>query len=273
MHTARNKHRFLIGKYRLFTQKLTRPVRVALITDLHDSEYGEDQAALKNALTLVHPHLILLGGDMLDHQVKARGAQTLLPWLGSTYPCYYVTGNHEYWSGDIRAVKEYVGRWGIKVLDGWGELIFPNGAPLWIGGVDDLDHNRAARLFPSSPTWAEELDSCIRASQEHEDAYRILLSHRPELTAAYEKTGFDLIACGHAHGGQVRLPGLLNGLYAPGQGLFPRWAGGRYRLSPKTTMIVSRGLSLKHPLRLGNPPELVVLDILPAEEIFSLRAT
>ena len=45
----------------------------------------------------------------------------------------------------------------------------------------------------------------------------------------YAKENFDLVVCGHAHGGQVRIPGLLNGLYAPNQGFFPSHAGGFYR--------------------------------------------
>jgi len=47
-----------------------------------------------------------------------------------------------------------------------------------------------------------------------------LLSHRPELIESYEKYGFDLILSGHAHGGQWRIPGVLNGLLAPNQGFF-----------------------------------------------------
>lgn len=61
------------------------------------------------------------------------------------------------------------------------------------------------------------------------ERYSILLTHRPELTRYYRESGFDLVVAGHAHGGQVRIPGLGRGLLAPHQGLFPRYAGGRYR--------------------------------------------
>ena len=70
---------------------------------------------------------------------------------------------------------------------------------------------------------------------------------------------------GHAHGGQVRIPGILNGLFSPGEGFFPKYAGGRYELEGGVTMIVSRGLAKSALPRVFNPPELAVIELLPAE--------
>ena len=70
---------------------------------------------------------------------------------------------------------------------------------------------------------------------------------------------------GHAHGGQVRQPGMLNGLFAPHQGAVPDYAGGLYALG-STTLVVSRGLCRNLLPRVFNPPELVALDLLPAED-------
>ena len=92
--------------------------------------------------------------------------------------------------------------------------------------------------------------------------YTILLAHRPEYFQLYADYGFDLALCGHAHGGQWRLPGLINGVYAPGQGLWPKYAGGIYQQAA-CTMLVSRGLareSTRIP-RLFNRPELVIIDL------------
>jgi predicted MPP superfamily phosphohydrolase len=92
--------------------------------------------------------------------------------------------------------------------------------------------------------------------------FTVLLSHRPEEFDRYVACGFDLVLCGHAHGGQWRIPGVLNGLFAPDQGIFPRYAGGRYDRDG-TTMIVSRGLARESTLvpRIFNPPELVIVTI------------
>ena len=95
--------------------------------------------------------------------------------------------------------------------------------------------------------------------------YTILLSHRPEKSALYRKYPCDLVLSGHAHGGQWIIPGLINGVYAPGQGLFPKYAGGRYDFKGQT-QIVSRGLAyhVRVP-RIGNPVEIGVINIVPGE--------
>ena len=91
--------------------------------------------------------------------------------------------------------------------------------------------------------------------------YRILLAHRPDAIDEYRQMDFDLILSGHAHGGQWRIPGWINGVYAPGQGLFPRYAGGLYLLDD-LAFIVSRGLSNNTWVpRIFNPPELVVIEL------------
>ena len=94
------------------------------------------------------------------------------------------------------------------------------------------------------------------------NSYKILLTHRPEKFEEYTQYDFDLILSGHAHGGQWRIPGILNGLYAPNQGLFPKYAGGYYEIDDKK-MIVSRGLARESTLipRFYNRPELVIIKL------------
>ena len=96
--------------------------------------------------------------------------------------------------------------------------------------------------------------------------FSVLLAHRPERIEDYLQYPFDLIVSGHAHGGQWRIPGILNGLLAPNQGFFPPYAGGQYDFAD-TTLIVSRGLareSTRIP-RIFNRPELVVIDLVPEQ--------
>ena len=92
---------------------------------------------------------------------------------------------------------------------------------------------------------------------------KILLSHHPEYYPRYlEGRNIDLIFSGHAHGGQWRIPFVLNGLYAPDQGLFPKYAGGKYE-KDGSVMIVSRGLARETtPVpRIFNRPEIVIVNI------------
>ncbi len=92
------------------------------------------------------------------------------------------------------------------------------------------------------------------------NAYTVLLSHRPEQLDVYTANGTDLALCGHAHGGQIRLP-FIGGLFAPNQGFFPKYTAGVHQKG-RTKMVVSRGLGNSlAPLRINNRPELVVLTL------------
>ena len=71
----------------------------------------------------------------------------------------------------------------------------------------------------------------------------------------------DLIVSGHAHGGQWRIPRLMNGFYAPGQGFFPRYAGGLYDMG-SYSFVVGRGLSNPTIVpRIFNPPEIMIIEL------------
>ena len=108
----------------------------------------------------------------------------------------------------------------------------------------------------------EEVDSLCMTSY-----YRILLSHRPHHVAFYEQLPVNLIISGHAHGGQWAIPFLRQGLYAPQQGLFPRYTHGIKNLDGRL-LYISRGFATgnKFFVRLYNNPELGFIDLLPINE-------
>ena len=84
---------------------------------------------------------------------------------------------------------------------------------------------------------------------------------RTDYIDLYRQYPFDLVLSGHTHGGQVRIPLLVNGLFAPDQGWFPQYAGGLYEVG-ETSLVVSRGLSYYPRLpRVFDPPEVVVIDV------------
>ena len=250
---------------RLYTEtsgKIGSSVRIAVLTDFHDSNYGEKQQKLIKAIRIQEPDLILLVGDIADEIRPHDATKELLSAIGSLFPCYYVTGNHEYRSGEAADIKELIRSCGVTVLEADAEIIRVSGQEIRLCGVDDPLAFRSPYNTDHDVTesWQTQFEAC--RAEAGDGIYTILLSHRPELTEPYRDSGFDLVLAGHAHGGQIRIPGLINGLFAPNQGLFPSYAGGRYTLG-ETVMIVSRGLCRNAIPRVFNPPELVIVDLEP----------
>lgn len=247
--------RLLVQQYTIEAEEITAPVRLVLVTDLHSCKYGDNQEELIRAVEEQKPDMVLLGGDIFDDQLPTENTEVFLQAIAAEYPCYYVAGNHEYWAGEraFASMAAFMENCGIRILKGDAEQVEVNGQVLYICGADDPDNFRRVPM-------ETQLESMKRSAADN--GYTILLSHRPEYFDMYIDYGFDLVLSGHAHGGQWRIPFLINGVYTPDQGFFPDWAGGLYR-KENTTMIVSRGLARESTgiPRIFNRPELVVVDL------------
>ncbi len=244
---------------------LSRPIRIALVTDLHSCAYGREQRKLLEAVDEQAPDLILLGGDIFDDKLPDEKAVVFLREIGGKYPCYYVTGNHEYWSGETGFTEKMarLEECGVHRLRGEALSVDVGGAKLALCGVDDPDAWESGRGFTEYRDGSFREQTAQAAHWAETGLFTVLLAHRPEQLELYAALGFDLVLAGHAHGGQWRIPGILNGLYAPDQGLFPPYAGGRYEQNG-TVMIVSRGLARESTIvpRFYNRPELVIVDLI-----------
>ena len=257
-----------IVRYPVIAAGLPHPVRIVLVTDLHSCAYGKGQRKLLEAIDEQAPDLILLGGDIFDDKLPDEKAIVFLREIGGKYPCYYVTGNHEYWSGEA-GFGEKMARLeecGVTRLSGEAVSVDVGGAKLALCGADDPDAWGSGRGFAEYGEGSFREQAAQAAHRAEPGLYTILLAHRPEELELYASLGFDLVLTGHAHGGQWRIPGILNGLYAPNQGLFPPYAGGRYE-KDGTVMIVSRGLARESTFvpRFYNRPELVVIELIQNE--------
>lgn len=243
--------------YTVKSEKIKQGIRIALITDLHGCYYGKGQENLLRAVEKEKPDVILLGGDIFDDEVPYEKSEITVKALAKEYPCYYVSGNHEYWSNDIENILGMIEKHGVKILSGDCETVQINGESINICGVDDPD---VVRYTEDGVPFEKQLEKVEEESSN--GLFSVLLSHRPEYAESYQEYDFDLVLTGHAHGGQWRIPGILNGLFAPNQGLFPKYAGGRYDFEEQT-LIVSRGLARESTLvpRIFNRPELVIIDL------------
>lgn len=255
--------------YTLTTDKVTSPMRLVLLTDLHSCYYGENQEKLLSAIDKAKPDLICMVGDIFDDEAPHQGTITLLDGLTADdrYPCYYVTGNHEHWSEEVWVLKALMTSYGVTVLAGDSVTLTIGDTTLQLSGIDDPTgfYDTGMAGVPEPESWLGQL-AMVTENATDTPYYSILLSHRPEKVTEYAAAPFDLVLSGHAHGGQVRIPFLLNGLFAPNQGYFPAYAGGKYTLTDTTTMIVSRGLAKSDLPRIFNRPEVVVVNIVPNEK-------
>lgn len=229
-------------------------VKIVLITDLHSCFYGKGQKSLLRMVDKENPDIVMLGGDFFDDRLSDENAQIAAEALAKKYPCYYVTGNHEYWSGRVDEMRTYLRSVGVTVLQGDCDSVILNGQAVDVCGIDDPSGL-------SGQMWREQLEQAY--AQTDESHLRILLTHRPEKVDTYAEYDFDLILAGHAHAGQFRIPVINRGILAPDQGLMAKYVNGVYELSNGSIMEVSRGLAREStPLpRFFNHPEIVALEV------------
>ena len=251
--------RLILRTYTVVSPKLTAEVRLAVVTDFHSSDNADDVVAM---VTSCAPDAVLMVGDMFDDDTANRPTErtlSLMRQLSAQYPCYYVSGNHEAWTGEMDALYQQTEEAGVTVLRMSSGVLTVRGQRIALCGIPDPYE----MVFSGAPDTEEQLRQALEDVDSAD--FTVLLAHRPELLAKYAQFPLDLVVSGHAHGGQVRIPGVLNGLYAPNQGWFPKLAGGAYT-QDGTTLIVSRGLAVRTWLpRIFNRPEVVLVRCVPAE--------
>ena len=226
--------------------------KIAQISDLHNAQFGNENAMLIRLLKEASPDIIVITGDIVDStHTDMDTAIAFVRDIVEIAPCYYVTGNHEAWLGsDYNELENALIEEGVIVLHDEAVTLEKEGQAIQMIGVDDPDFSYIAA------------DKIISAKLEHiniTQEFTIMLSHRPELFDSYVENEIDLVLSGHAHGGQVRIP-LIGGLIAPNQGLFPKYDAGVYS-EGNTTMVVSRGIGNSViPIRINNRPEIVLIE-------------
>lgn len=255
----RQNHQLDISSYVYHNDQLPESFhgfRILQVSDLHNARFGFHQKKLIKEVQLATPDIILISGDLIDkrrcHKNNIQPALRFVKEAVRIAPVYYVPGNHEATSEIYPYLKEQLLQMGVEVLGNSMVEFIRNEEAITLIGVKD------PKFYLHEPQrFQRNVEHLIQMS---DNDFHILLSHRPEYFDFYASCGFDICFCGHAHGGQIRIP-KLGGLYAPNQGLFPKYSNGRY-VKGNTTMFVSRGLgNSKAPLRIHNHPHLVVVRL------------
>ncbi len=244
--------------YQLVYPDIENDMRIVLLSDLHNHEYGKDNSELLETIEAVRPDLICIVGDMMnDYEKDYHVVIDLLSALQekSVAPVYYSYGNHEndYIYGISGQLDQDIQATGVTVLRNAYKTAAVAGNTISIAGlttkVQDYEKYGAKTMM-------EEFQTA--------PGFRLLLAHFPhyftDIFHGDDAIDADLALCGHAHGGLVRLP-KLGGIYASGQGILPELAEGVKQYG-RCKVVVSRGLGGRaFPIRINNKPELVVIDV------------
>lgn len=250
------------SRYTLRTDKKGICISVAVVADLHAKDPSRVISALKRAC----PDIILCAGDIFEcfdaknDKINENGFM-FFDSAAKIAPVFYCLGNHETeGEGALsnpnvcgykcipRAVLDRLSQIGVKTVFDTYQYY---GEKILIGGL-------ASAL--NRETQSPDMGVLEKMRNVDRDTYKILICHHPEYYPKYLlNTDIDLIVSGHAHGGQWRLLG--RGLFAPGQGLFPKLTSGIY----DQRLAVSRGCSNStrniYVPRLFNPVEIMLIDI------------
>jgi len=239
-----------VREFEIVSEKLPEDFsgyRIAQVSDLHNKEFGKNNKRLLEKLEDLSPDIILITGDIVDSmKTDMEAALEFCKKAVVIAPTYYVNGNHESAIEDYLEFEGALRGLGVTVLRNQCVELSKGSETVNLIGIDD-------------PTFTyvngKRLETLVS-----DKGYNILMSHRPELFEMYVNAGVDLVFCGHAHGGQFRIP-FIGGIVAPNQGFFPKYDSGLYN-DGNTNMVVSRGLGNSIiPIRLNNEPEIIIVDI------------
>ena len=232
--------------------------KIVHISDLHNKMFGEKQSKLLNLVEGLKPDIIVITGDLIDRRkFDLENAMSFIGGAIEIAPVYFVSGNHEAWSGKYPEIKDRLLASGVIILDDtFAEIKIGDDTIKLFGFADPGFDNRGNRNVKAN---TEKLGKLVN-DWSGEEEFKVLLTHRPELFEYYTATNLELIFAGHAHGGQFRIP-LIGAIFAPDQGFFPKFTSGNYE-EGSSTMFVSRGLGNSIiPIRIFNRPEIVSVTL------------
>lgn len=243
-----------ISRYEVASQKLPESFdgfKIVQLSDLHGAEFGEDGMELVEKVKELEPDIIALTGDFVTDEGDLAAVEKLAARLTELCPVYFISGNHEFGSGLAVKVRNILERAGVKYLSNEYLTISRGEDGILLGGVEDpLAY--ADMLSPDE--LAQKMNDAAP------DAFKILLGHRNYWMTEYPELPVDLIFCGHAHGGLIRIPGV-GGLIGTDRRLFPDFDAGQFN-NGRYTLIVSRGLGNSVPIpRVFNRPEIVCVTL------------
>ena len=252
------------------SSKLQDEVKVVILADLHDHEFGDSNSKLIFKVEEENPDVILVVGDMLNDVSKdSHVAVEVTKGLAEIAPVYYALGNHEidYMGFHEEELLTELEAAGAVILEMESQDIEVDGQKIRIGGMYDYAFAPDGNASTIPENMVPEVYEFL-TEFEDTDALKIMMSHRPDsfvLGEAPKTWDIDLVISAHDHGGQVILP-FVGGLFGGDQGWFPDYVYGMHAFE-KYDMLITRGLGSNPKIlpRFNNRPEVMVLEMGPEE--------
>lgn len=228
-------------------------LKILHVSDIHLRRLRVPLTTLLKTSQDTTPDLILITGDTIDRTESLDSSKilTVINDFAQIAPTFVIEGNHETSSGQ---------------LETWRQLIISSQAQLLENQFTTIEINEQMIGLIGLRNEETDLPAEVKAKTT-EQSLNLLLAHHPELfneyAASFKDYPIQAVFSGHAHGGQIRLPGI-DGLLSPHQGWFPKLTNGAYLHQKKEnfTLVVSRGLSnSKFPFRINNKPHLLLVTL------------
>lgn len=253
-----------VNTYELDTDKIDEELRVVVIADLHEHEFGENNEELITEIKAQNPEIILMAGDFINNDSEnVEFLYALIGELKDISTVCYALGNHELTymeTADIDLVEELEAA-GAVVLEKEYVDIDVNGQEVRIGGM--YDYAFGTNGSDEAAAAPQEIKDFLTDFQDT-DNFKIMLSHRPDsfiFGDASTAWDVDLVVSGHLHGGQVVLP-IFGGIYGGDQGYFPEYVHGLYTKDNMQIFVTSGlGSNPKKVPRFNNRPEIAVITL------------
>lgn len=228
-------------------------IRILHLSDLHAKRIENVFSSFKKKVKKLKPDLVFITGDIIsDNKSKSLEYIDYLQEAFLKIPVYYVNGNHE--AADYEFLKVFSKRMeqaGFILLDSKSTIINVKNSRIRVSGLKDPNFFEASN--------DELIKERIKSLEGSNNVFNLLLTHRAEHTPLYNASNFDLILCGHAHGGIIGIPFSKGNLYSRGEGFFPNYTKG---LHQKT--YISRGLGgSRFITRLFNHPQMSIITVKP----------
>lgn len=225
-------------------------LKIAQISDIHlSATRGVDfMKGVVEQVNALDADVVAITGDLVDGSVEQLAvAAAPLAGLKARHGVFFVTGNHEYYSG-ARSWVAHLGTLGVRVLRNQRVRIERDGAALDLAGIDD----HSAHRFPDGH--GADLSAALRGRDP--DVPVVLLAHQPKAIFEAEALGVDLQLSGHTHGGQLAPLGRMVRLDQPAVAGLERFGD--------TWLYVNRGTGTWGPaMRVGVPAEITHLELVP----------